>query len=152
MTAQRTTTADGLEEEPVRRLTILYDERCRTCRQWAGWLGERPFLVPVELVPAGSSEARARFPQVATWLGRELVVVDDRGRAWIGPPAFVMCLWATQHYRWASSLATRPHLGPHVDRFLHHLSSRRRRDDVGVSCPRCVGAPGAGSWAAWWRS
>ena len=118
---------DGLLEGPVRRLTILYDERCPKCVRWAAWLTGQRFLVPVELLPAGSSEARTRYPHVARWLVRELVVVDNEARAWVGPAAFVMCLWATNRYRWTASLATRPMISPVASAYFRHLTRRRGR-------------------------
>jgi predicted DCC family thiol-disulfide oxidoreductase YuxK len=130
--------SDGLSEEPVRRLTILYDERCARCRRWARRLAGQRFLVPVELLPAGSSQARARYPHVAAWLGRELVVVDNAARAWIGPPAFVMCLWAMRRSRWAAALASRPRLAPIANRFLGRLGRRGDHDHAADSCPACA--------------
>jgi predicted DCC family thiol-disulfide oxidoreductase YuxK len=111
-------------EPPVRRLTVMYDETCARCRRWARWLGSQRCLVTVELLPAGSAQARARYPRVAPWLGRELVVVDNAARAWIGPPAYLMCLWATARYRWAASFASRPWIAPAARGYLRRLSSR----------------------------
>ncbi|MGI9595508.1 MAG: hypothetical protein ACR2QK_05075, partial [Acidimicrobiales bacterium] len=54
--------------------------------------------------------AAAAEPWVGRWLGGlvpvgdDLVVVDDWGRAWVGPDAFVVCLWGLDRYR---SLAIR---------------------------------------------
>ena len=47
---------------PVRRLTVLYDAECSLCTFLRDWLVRQPQWVPLELVPAGSAEARRRFP------------------------------------------------------------------------------------------
>ncbi|MFL5798733.1 MAG: DCC1-like thiol-disulfide oxidoreductase family protein [Actinomycetota bacterium] len=121
-------------EPPVRRLTVMYDETCARCRRWARWLEERRCRVTVELLPAGSAQARARYPRVAPWLGRELVVVDNAARAWIGPPAFLVALWATASYRWVASFASRPWVWPVAKRYLRRLSDRRLHCDPDADC------------------
>ncbi|MEX2457582.1 MAG: DCC1-like thiol-disulfide oxidoreductase family protein [Actinomycetota bacterium] len=110
----------------TRSLTVLYDERCRFCRRCRDWLLTQPCRVAVELLPAGSEEARRRYGDVP-WLRNELVVVDDAGRVWAGPAAFLVCLWATAKYRpWAFVLA-RPRLSPYTSRFFRFVSARRDR-------------------------
>ncbi len=107
-------------------LTILYDERCVLCRRAAAWLLTQPCLVTVELLPAGSVEARARYGALP-WIGSELVAVDEHGNAWVGPAAFLACMWATARYRsWAFRLS-RPALAPHAETFFKWISKRRDR-------------------------
>jgi len=107
-------------------LTVLYDERCAICRRCRDWLLTQPCLVEVELLPAGSAEARARYGRLP-WLGSELVAIDEQGRAWIGPAAFLTCLWATVRYRsWAYRLSS-PTLAPLAERFFWMVSKRRDR-------------------------
>jgi hypothetical protein len=118
-----------VDEPPVRRLAVMYDETCPKCRRWARWLEGQRCLVAVELLPAGAREAPARYPRVAPWLGRELIVVDNAGRAWIGPPAFLVALWATNRYRWASSFASRRWVWPAARWYLGRLSARRLHCD-----------------------
>jgi predicted DCC family thiol-disulfide oxidoreductase YuxK len=74
------------------------------------------------------------------WLGSELVVVDQHGRAWVGPAAFVICLWATVRYRAWSYRLSAPTLAPLAERFFLMISKRRdrwsewlRRDDPDCS-------------------
>lgn len=118
------------------RLTILYDERCALCRRARDWLLTQPCLVPVELVAAGSPEARRRYAGVEA-LGQELVAVDDEGNVWVGPAAFVASMWATARYRrWAFRLA-RPHLAPHAERFFRWVSTKRHRFSDDPECSWC---------------
>jgi predicted DCC family thiol-disulfide oxidoreductase YuxK len=84
----------------------------------------QPVLVEMELVGAGTAEARRRFPDVER-RGSELVVIDERGQLWIGAEAFVMCLWATARYRsWAYRLS-QPGMAPVAEAFFRTLSKRR---------------------------
>ncbi len=106
------------------KLTVLYDEQCAFCRRCRDWLAAQPVLVAVELLPAGSPAAQARFGE-APWIGKELVVVDDDRNAWVGPSAFLMCLWATAKYRSWAFRFTEPGYEPFAERFFLHVSKRR---------------------------
>jgi hypothetical protein len=59
------------------------------------------------------------------------VVVDNDARAWIGPPAFVMCLWAMDRTRAASFIVSRPVIGKAASAFFRHLSKRRGKHRTG---------------------
>ena len=110
----------------ITKLSVLYDERCAFCRRCRDWLLAQACLVEVELLPAGSETARERYGEVP-WLGKELVVVDDRGRVWVGPGAYLMCMWATVRYRPWSYLLSQPRFAPHAARFFMFVSRRRDR-------------------------
>jgi len=106
------------------KLTILYDEGCEVCRRARDWLLTQPCLVPVELLAAGSDEVKRRYSGVPG-VGRELVVVDDAGNAWIGPSAFIASMWATARYRsWAYRLS-RPRWAPYAESFFTWVSEKR---------------------------
>lgn len=125
-------------------LTILYDESCALCRRCRDWLLTQPCLVPVQLLPAGSPAARFHYGSLGPWLGKELVVVDDKGNAWVGPAAFVTCLWATAKYRSASYVLARPSLAPLAEKFFVYVSKRRDRfarwvDEPDTECSWCDG-------------
>lgn len=107
-------------------LTVVYDETCALCRRARDWLVTQPCYVPVELIGAGSEQARARFGNLP-WLGQELVVADDDGHAWVGPAAFLTCLWATRRYRSWSYRLSEPALAPLAERFFYLVSKQRRR-------------------------
>ncbi|AZQ36942.1 DUF393 domain-containing protein [Streptomyces cyaneochromogenes] len=85
---------------PVRRLTVLYDADCSLCSFVRDWLVKQPQLVPLELVPAGSEEARRRHPGLdhgATL--DEITVVGDAGQVYQGPAAWIVTLWALREHR-----------------------------------------------------
>ena len=121
-----TSTVSDPKELPTSgpRLTILYDERCAFCLRCRDWLGQQPCLVEVELLAAGSPTAHERYGAVP-WLGSELVVADEEGNVWVGPAAFLMCLWATARYRPWAFLLSRPGWSKHAERFFAHVSKRR---------------------------
>ena len=91
----------------MRSLTVLYDDHCALCRQLKGWLELQPVYLPLELVAAGSREARARFPSLnPEQTLSELTVISDEGGLYEGEDAFLMCLYALRDWRgWALSLA-----------------------------------------------
>ncbi|GGX38549.1 thiol-disulfide oxidoreductase DCC family protein [Streptomyces chryseus] len=85
---------------PVSRLTILYDAQCSLCVHLRNWLLRQRKLVPLALVPAGSAEARRRFPALDhDRTLREITVIGDKGQIYGGPAAWVVCLWALAEYR-----------------------------------------------------
>ena len=126
--------------ETTQRLTVLYDESCALCRRCRDWLLTQPCLVEVELIPAGSPFARSKYG-AAPWLGNELVVVNDEGYAWVGPAAFVTCLWATARFRSISYSLARPTLAPYAEKFFMLVSKRRDRfssvEPEGSECSWC---------------
>ncbi|MFI1323017.1 DUF393 domain-containing protein [Streptomyces sp. WAC04189] len=92
--------APGTAGAPVRRLTVLYDAECPLCTHVRDWLLRQPRLVPLELVPAASDEARRRFPGLdhAATLD-EVTAVGDAGQVYRGPAAWVVVLWALRGHR-----------------------------------------------------
>ncbi|MET8691697.1 DUF393 domain-containing protein [Streptomyces bauhiniae] len=90
----------GVTSAPVRGLTVLYDAECGLCTHLRDWLVKQPQLVPLELVPAGSAEAEARFPGVdpARTL-EEVTVIGDSGQVYRGAAAWVVVLWALREHR-----------------------------------------------------
>ncbi|NBE52685.1 thiol-disulfide oxidoreductase DCC family protein [Streptomyces boluensis] len=93
---------------PVRRLTVLYDADCPLCTHVRHWLARQRQLVPLDLVPALSDEARRRFPGLDhNGTLDEITVVADGGQVYRGPAAWVVCLWAlAEHRPLAHRLAT----------------------------------------------
>ena len=85
-------------------LFVVYDDRCGLCTQLKEWLGRQPAYVRLELVAAGSEEARERFPALPSG---ELAVISDAGETWFGDRAWIIVLWALREYRaWSAKLAS----------------------------------------------
>ncbi|MET7730953.1 DCC1-like thiol-disulfide oxidoreductase family protein [Streptomyces sp. NPDC005402] len=88
------------DRTPVRRLTVLYDADCSLCAFLRDWLVRQPQLVPLEMVPAGSEEARRRYPGLdhrATL--EEITVVGDAGQVYRDTAAWIVTLWALREHR-----------------------------------------------------
>jgi predicted DCC family thiol-disulfide oxidoreductase YuxK len=111
----------------VRSLTVLYDARCGLCSTARHWLEGQVQIVPLELVPAGSNEARRRFPTLAGTEPEELIVVSEEGDVYRDGHAWIVCLWALAEYRdWSFRLA-RPSLLPLARGAFAWVSTRRHR-------------------------
>jgi predicted DCC family thiol-disulfide oxidoreductase YuxK len=133
---ERTVRARVDGAEVPRALTVLYDPGCRLCLRCRAWMLGQPAYVELQFLPATSPEARARFGDLP-WLGDELVVVGDHGEVWVGPAAFLTCLWALVDWRdWSYRLAG-PTLSVLAERFFLFLSSNRRSLGTLVRAPRC---------------
>ncbi|MFF8917966.1 thiol-disulfide oxidoreductase DCC family protein [Streptomyces sp. NPDC015032] len=107
------TTGTGGRRPSVERLTVLYDAQCSLCVHLRQWLMKQRQLVPLDLVPAASEEARRRFPGLdhAGTLD-EITVIGDRGQIYRGTSAWIVCLWALADHRprshWLTTPAGRP--------------------------------------------
>ncbi|MFI2316189.1 thiol-disulfide oxidoreductase DCC family protein [Streptomyces sp. CB00072] len=127
---------------PVRRLTVLYDAQCPLCVHLRNWLQRQRQLVPLDLVPAGSAEARRRFPELdRAATPAEITVVGDLGQVYREASAWIVCLWALAKYRsrahWLTTPAGRPFVRGTV------LAAARYRS---MALPPC--APGVRECAA----
>jgi predicted DCC family thiol-disulfide oxidoreductase YuxK len=108
-----------------RALLVLFDPTCALCQRCRSWMLRQDSYVPITFLACTEQEARARFGDLP-WLGDELIVVGDGGEVWVGPAAFLTCLWALRDWReWSYRLAG-PSFAPLAERFFHLLSSRRR--------------------------
>lgn len=132
-----------------RRLAVVYDDDCELCRRCSTWLRFQITYVPLDLVPVSAARQDPRYAGVP-WLGAELVVIDGRGRIWVGAAAFIVCLWATVDWREWSYRISGPAFAPLAERFFHAISSHRGRinaflgptvDDCAVG--RCAHAQGS---------
>jgi predicted DCC family thiol-disulfide oxidoreductase YuxK len=95
--------------DPVTGLTVLYDAGCPLCSRFRDWLSGQALLVRLDLVAAGSREARRRFPGLEHDRTLEVVtVVADDGRVFTAEHAWVMCLWATARHRGLAERLARP--------------------------------------------
>ena len=111
----------------MRSLTVLYDARCGLCSNARRWLEGQPQIVPLELLPADSAEARRRYPTLAETEPEELVVVSDEGDVYRGSHAWIVCLWALRDYREWSFRFAQPALLPLARGIVEWVSTRRHR-------------------------
>jgi predicted DCC family thiol-disulfide oxidoreductase YuxK len=109
----------------VRKLTVLYDERCGFCCACRRFLERRPQLVELSFVPAGSEDARRRFGRLLARATEELVVVSDDGGVYRGERAYLMCLYALREFRALSFRLARPALLPLARHAFAWLQRRR---------------------------
>jgi predicted DCC family thiol-disulfide oxidoreductase YuxK len=108
-----------------RALTVLFDPRCALCQRCRAWMLGQASYLPLTFLACTSDEAHRRFGDIP-WLSDELIVVGDGGEVWVGPAAFLICLWALVDWRdWSFRLAA-PAFAPLAERFFMFLSSRRR--------------------------
>ena len=109
-------------------LTVLYDARCNLCSHIRSWLETQPSYVTLDFVPAGSAEARRRFPQLDhTTTAQELTVVSDAGDVYLEANAWIMCMWALRDYRaWSLRMST-PELLPLARRIVLWVALNRFR-------------------------
>ncbi|MFE4829123.1 thiol-disulfide oxidoreductase DCC family protein [Streptomyces sp. NPDC056672] len=118
---------------PVHRLTVLYDARCPLCVHVRHWLLRQRQLVPIDLVPAASREARQRYPDLdhGSTL-KEITVIGDRGQIYRGTAAWIVCLWALAEHRpkahWLATPAGAPFARVTV------LAAAKYRELTAASC------------------
>ncbi|MEV0035104.1 DCC1-like thiol-disulfide oxidoreductase family protein [Streptomyces sp. NPDC050804] len=118
---------------PVQRLTVLYDARCPLCVHVRHWLLRQRQLVPIDLVPAASREARRRYPDLdhGSTL-KEITVIGDRGQIYRGTAAWIVCLWALAEHRpkahWLATPAGAPFARVTV------LAAAKYRELTAASC------------------
>lgn len=109
-------------------LTVLYDAGCALCQRARAWLERQPKYVPLEFVPAGSEEARRRFPGLDSKKTlADLTVVGPAGEVYVGAKGWVMCLWALKNYRSAALRLSSPEMMPVARRLIAWVSRNRFR-------------------------
>ncbi|SCF64048.1 MULTISPECIES: DCC1-like thiol-disulfide oxidoreductase family protein [unclassified Streptomyces] len=125
---------------PVHRLTVLYDAQCPLCVHVRHWLLRQRQLVPIELVPAASQEARRRYPDLdhGSTL-KEITVIGDRGQIYRGTAAWIVCLWALAEHRpkahWLATPAGAPFARVTV------LAAAKYRELTAASCDGACEVP-----------
>ena len=93
----------------MRTLYVIYDPHCGLCTEIKEWLTQQPSFVPLRLLPAGSPQALAVYPERSP---DEVAVISSQGEVWLGNRAWIVLLWALRRYRgWARRLSS-PMLQP----------------------------------------
>ncbi|MFF3341751.1 thiol-disulfide oxidoreductase DCC family protein [Streptomyces flavidovirens] len=125
---------------PVTRLTVLYDAQCALCVHLRNWLLRQRQLVPLDLVPAGSDEARRRYPRLDhARTMREITVIGDKGQIYGGPAAWVVCLWALADHRPKAHWLATPAGSPFVR--VTMLAAAKYREATGAGAGAGVAPP-----------
>lgn len=122
----------------MRAMTVLYDGGCPFCVRCALWLARSRQRIPLMPVDCTTPAARARYQRIRG-LGRELVVVDDAGRYWVGPAAFLMCLWALEAWHALAALLLLAPLRPLAIAVFSAITANRTWIATVVGMPRCEG-------------
>ncbi len=125
-------------------LQVYYDAACPFCRACRNWLARQPAIVPLRFVASGSRQADMLLGHLP-WYGRDLIVMDERGNFWVGPAAFVMCLWALEGTRTLAELLTWPILGSVARLFFSIVSDGRGLLSAFTREGPCEGACHAGA-------
>ncbi len=120
------------------RLTVIYDEKCELCRRCRHWLATQPTYVELNFLACGDRRVTELY-QDYPFFRTELMVLTDIGQAWIGPEAFLMCLWATRRWRAMSFRMTGTAFAPLAERFFHALSDNRATVSGLLRDHRCDG-------------
>lgn len=113
-------------------LTVVYDDTCPLCQRCRAWIAGSVQLVPVGFVAASDVESVSRLglPPATVPVGDELVVVGHIGpgqpaAVWVGPDAFITCLWALRDHRTLAGRLQRPTMRPVAKAAFHALSAGR---------------------------
>lgn len=113
--------------QPVRTVTVLYDDRCNLCRTARSWLERQAQVVPLEFVAAAWPEAARRYPFLDPDVTLEdLTVVSDAGEVWAGAKAWVVCLWALQGRQGLAQRLSAPAVMPRARALVSFVSRHRR--------------------------
>ena len=110
----------------MKKLYVLYDPHCELCCRLKDWLCAQRSWIGLELMAAGSAEARELFPELEQVASRnDLAVISDEGAIYLNDRAWIMVLYALNEYRdWASRL-THPLLMPLARQAYAALSRNR---------------------------
>lgn len=121
---------------PPARLHVVYDDQCELCRRCRHWLSVQATHVELRFLASSQPEVKERYGDLP-WYEIELMVVDDHGRAWIGPQAFIMALWATRRWRSMSYRLSGDAFTPLAERFFHALTANRATVSGLLGSHRC---------------
>jgi predicted DCC family thiol-disulfide oxidoreductase YuxK len=113
------------EPRSPRKLLVLFDPSCALCQRSRAWMLREETYVDLQFLACSGAEARTRFGDIP-WLGDELIVIGDTGEVWVGPAAFLTCLWALVRWREWSYRLSGPAFAPLAEWFFRALSSNRK--------------------------
>ena len=105
-------------------LTVVYDANCLLCRRCRQWVLAQEHLVEFRFVAAQDAWVRDWLGPLIP-VGDELVVVGGDGTTWVGPDAFIVCLWGLTRYRSLADRLQRPGAKTLAKQAFHLVSSGR---------------------------
>lgn len=113
-------------------LTVVYDDRCQLCQRCRAWLEGSAQLVPIGFVASSDRagvQALGINPAILP-VGDELIVIGHVAKGqpepiWVGPDAFITCLWALADHRQLAARLQKPSMRPVAKTAFHALSRSR---------------------------
>jgi predicted DCC family thiol-disulfide oxidoreductase YuxK len=116
--------SDSFKDLPA-GLTVVYDGDCLLCRRSVRWLGRQRPTVPIASLPSSAADAMKRFGSLDNY-GDNMIVADDTGRVWVGPPdAYLVVMWAVPGLRMLSYLLSISFLKPLAGRAFQLVAGNR---------------------------
>jgi predicted DCC family thiol-disulfide oxidoreductase YuxK len=113
--------------QPIKKITVLYDERCTFCVGVARRLRAEPAFVTLEVLPMRYAVKEGKYTQVAPLIesGKFVVIANDR-EVYLDTKARLMVLWALKRYREYSHICASPLLFWAVDLAFECISANRQ--------------------------
>lgn len=123
----------------MKRLSVLYDDRCGMCSGFRKFFAGEPTYVALEFLGLNDPTTRSRFPGIERLEPeKQLVVIADTGEVYQGADAWIMVLYATCRYREVSARLSAPGMKEKAQAFCEFISRNRH----GMS--RALGMKGDG--------
>lgn len=132
-----------LDSSKSSMLTLVYDGDCLLCRRSVRWVEQRNSTIPIVALPSSSPEAVRRFGHLANY-GDDMIVADDDGRVWVGPPdAYLVVMWAIPGLKILSYLLSFSLFKPLAGRVFQLVSGNRHVIGafLGGGCVHCKSDP-----------
>jgi|688.fasta_scaffold328469_2 predicted DCC family thiol-disulfide oxidoreductase YuxK len=111
---------------PIKKITVLYDERCSFCIGVARRLRTEPTFVKLEVLPMRYTVKEGQYTQVAPLIeSGKFVVIANEKEVYLDTKARLMVLWALKRYREFSHILASPLLFWAVDLAFECISANR---------------------------
>ncbi len=112
----------------MRQITVLYDQGCSLCCRARNWLERQTQFVQLVFVPAGSYQAKIKFPTIDHEASKvELTVIADSGEVYYDAKAWIICLWALREYRTVALTMRTPNTQWAAKKLIYSISKNRHR-------------------------
>ncbi len=111
----------------MKTLYVFYDPICGFCERCRAWMEDQPAYLELVFVPKTWAELDRCFPGLKLDHDNEFVVVGDDGGVYRHERAYLLCLYALEHYRELSFRLAKPNWMPYSRRAFDWLSRNRWR-------------------------